>query len=276
MPNPKRRHSKTRTAKRRTHDALEPVPVGDLSAVPRGESAAPGLRALRLLQGPPGPAGRRSLGSPGLRVPVEFQFELSEHDPVGRSSATVRRGTRQRCEPGNWKLDTPTVATRLLTIDAHRHRRDGRRRRAAEHRRRRARRRASSADRTAARRRSRLTSNANWRAIPRGVVARRRASSTRPDRSAWKSRRPRRCGRKPRASIRLAAEAVRDGQADALFSAGHTGASVMAAHRRVRPAARRRSSGAGDDHPYPQAARPSCSIPARRWSAGRSISSSLR
>ena len=36
--------------------------------------------------------------------------------------------------------------------------------------------------------------------------------------------------RKPGASIRLAAEAVRDGRADALFSAGHTGASVMAAH----------------------------------------------
>jgi len=36
--------------------------------------------------------------------------------------------------------------------------------------------------------------------------------------------------RKPRASIRLAAEAVRDGHAAALFSAGHTGASLMAAH----------------------------------------------
>jgi glycerol-3-phosphate acyltransferase PlsX len=36
--------------------------------------------------------------------------------------------------------------------------------------------------------------------------------------------------RKPRASIRVAAEAVRDGKADALFSAGHTGASVMASH----------------------------------------------
>src|SRR3954451_968177 len=35
--------------------------------------------------------------------------------------------------------------------------------------------------------------------------------------------------RKPRASVRLAAEAVRDGDASALFSAGHTGASVMAA-----------------------------------------------
>jgi glycerol-3-phosphate acyltransferase PlsX len=36
--------------------------------------------------------------------------------------------------------------------------------------------------------------------------------------------------RKPRASIRMAADAVRDRGADALFSAGHTGASVMAAH----------------------------------------------
>ena len=35
--------------------------------------------------------------------------------------------------------------------------------------------------------------------------------------------------RKPRASIRVAAEAVRSGEAAAMFSAGHTGASVMAA-----------------------------------------------
>jgi phosphate acyltransferase len=36
--------------------------------------------------------------------------------------------------------------------------------------------------------------------------------------------------RKPRASIRVAAELVARGEAQALFSAGHTGASVMAAH----------------------------------------------
>lgn len=36
--------------------------------------------------------------------------------------------------------------------------------------------------------------------------------------------------RKPGASIRVAADAVRDGRASAVFSAGHTGASVMAAH----------------------------------------------
>jgi glycerol-3-phosphate acyltransferase PlsX len=35
---------------------------------------------------------------------------------------------------------------------------------------------------------------------------------------------------KPRASIRVAADAVAHGQASALFSAGHTGATVMAAH----------------------------------------------
>lgn len=29
MPNPKRRHSKTRTAKRRTHDALKPVALAE-------------------------------------------------------------------------------------------------------------------------------------------------------------------------------------------------------------------------------------------------------
>lgn len=29
MPNPKRRHSKTRTAKRRTHDALTPLTLGE-------------------------------------------------------------------------------------------------------------------------------------------------------------------------------------------------------------------------------------------------------
>ena len=29
MPNPKRRHSKSRTAKRRTHDALKPLTLGE-------------------------------------------------------------------------------------------------------------------------------------------------------------------------------------------------------------------------------------------------------
>lgn len=41
--------------------------------------------------------------------------------------------------------------------------------------------------------------------------------------------------RKPRASIRIAAQAVRDGRAHALFSAGHTGASVIASHGAFGP-----------------------------------------
>src|SRR5512145_2489677 len=40
--------------------------------------------------------------------------------------------------------------------------------------------------------------------------------------------------RKPGASIRVAVEAVRDGRAAAVFSAGHTGASVIAAHAAFR------------------------------------------
>lgn len=38
MPNPKRRHSKTRTAKRRTHDALKPI----------GTSECPQCKELKL------------------------------------------------------------------------------------------------------------------------------------------------------------------------------------------------------------------------------------
>ena len=56
MPNPKRRHSKTRTAKRRTHDALHPVPVGACpqcreAKAPRQESvaSAAGRRADTML-----------------------------------------------------------------------------------------------------------------------------------------------------------------------------------------------------------------------------------
>ena len=38
MPNPKRRHSKSRTSKRRTHDALKPVAT---SACPQCHEAKP-------------------------------------------------------------------------------------------------------------------------------------------------------------------------------------------------------------------------------------------
>ena len=85
MPNPKRRHSKTRTAKRRTHDALKPVPVRRLPAVPGSQTAAPGLLALWLLCGPAGPASRRSL-EPSHRsqptAPSKICRSRSKNGPV--------------------------------------------------------------------------------------------------------------------------------------------------------------------------------------------------
>jgi glycerol-3-phosphate acyltransferase PlsX len=57
---------------------------------------------------------------------------------------------------------------------------------------------------------------------------------------------------KPRASIRVAADLVARGEAVALFSAGHTGATVMATHAAFGMIARRRSAGAGDQHPHPR------------------------
>ena len=56
------------------------------------------------------------------------------------------------------------------------------------------------------------------------------ASSTPTRWSKWRKRRPRRCAASRNASIRVAADAVARGEAAALFSAGHTGATVMAAY----------------------------------------------
>ena len=60
MPNPKRRHSKTRTAKRRTHDTLKPVPVGTCPQCQEAKAPHQVCAQLRLLQGPPGQGRRRS------------------------------------------------------------------------------------------------------------------------------------------------------------------------------------------------------------------------
>ena len=86
--------------------------------------------------------------------------------------------------------------------------------------------------------------------------------------------------RKPGASIRVAAETVARGETAALFSAGHTGATVMAAHAAFgmlpgvdRPAlaatipTRRRATDGADRlvHRFP----PFSWTSARAWSAGR-------
>ena len=80
----------------------------------------------------------------------------------------------------------------------------------------------------AARRRRATRSSASWRGIPRAAALDLRIVDT-PEFIAMEEPAAAALRRKPRASIRLAAEAVRDGEADAVFSAGHTGASVMAA-----------------------------------------------
>ena len=81
--------------------------------------------------------------------------------------------------------------------------------------------------------------------------------------------------RKPRASIKVAAEAVARGDAAALFSAGHTGATVMAAHAAFGMLP-------GVDRPALAATIPTersrrfCSTSAPASSAGRSTCCSLR
>ena len=75
--------------------------------------------------------------------------------------------------------------------------------------------------------------------------------------------------RKPRSSIRVAAGLVSDGAADALFSAGNTGATVMAAYTALRPAAGA-PTGPPSRRPYPRCAGPrSCSTSAPTPTAAR-------
>jgi phosphate acyltransferase len=68
-----------------------------------------------------------------------------------------------------------------------------------------------------------LEAHADWRTLPVEIVEA-------PDVIGMADAPAAALRRKPRASIRVAAELVARGQASALFSAGHTGATVMAAH----------------------------------------------
>jgi phosphate acyltransferase len=70
--------------------------------------------------------------------------------------------------------------------------------------------------------------------------------------------------RKPRASIRVAAELVARGEAAALFSAGHTGATVMAAHAAFGPIA-------GVDRPALATTVPTRGTPAVLLDAGANV-----
>ena len=68
-----------------------------------------------------------------------------------------------------------------------------------------------------------LGAHADWRSLPFEIV-------DAPDVIGMADAPAAALRRKPRASIRVAAELVSRGQASALFSAGHTGATVMASH----------------------------------------------
>ncbi len=181
MPNPKRRHSKTRTAKRRTHDALK-------RDRPR--------------------ASARSATSRSSRTTCAR---------TAATTAAVRRGRSRKnrtAEPGD---------------DLDRSGRDGRRLRAAPHRGRRPGRRASFRSRRAlvgpppaidaelARHRRRR---------PRSRARRRSARRHR----RWRSRRPRRCGASRARRSASPRNWWREARRRRSFSAGHTGATVMAAH----------------------------------------------
>ena len=87
MPNPKRRHSKTRTAKRRTADALKPVPVGHLSAVPGGQGAAPGVRRTAATT-------RAARFAPSTRHRSAIRASLPSSSPTLPRSAGVSRLAR--------------------------------------------------------------------------------------------------------------------------------------------------------------------------------------
>ena len=117
MPNPKRRHSKSRTAKRRTHDTLVGDAVERLPELPRAETAAPRVPALRVLPRPPGPRRRRSVTPPdhdphrrrrdgGRPRPPQHHRRRSGCRASSRSRASAGRARPTRFAP-SWR-DIPT------------------------------------------------------------------------------------------------------------------------------------------------------------------------
>ena len=267
MPNPKRRHSKTRTAKRRTHDALKPVGPQRVPALPRAEAAAPRLRELRLLPRPPGARGRRGVDAcrmfwvPGsgcrvlsvLRAETWARFEQSQNPEPNAEPGTLNP------EPDGPAYMIWIAVDAMGGDDAPRHVVDG----------------ALAAvrhfDLGVA-----LVGPADRARAPNCAGMPDVDASARPHRRRRRRRRDGRVaggGAAPQAAARRSGwppRLVARGEAAALFSAGHTGATVMAASRRVRHAARRRSAGAGGDDSDGRSGRRSCSTSARASSAGRS------
>ena len=84
MANPKRRHSKSRTAKRRTHHSPRPDHARRVPTVSRAETVPSGLSALRVLSGSPGPVGQGRLVA-CLRE-IDSRFRLAVRDWQGAMS----------------------------------------------------------------------------------------------------------------------------------------------------------------------------------------------
>ena len=202
MPNPKRRHSKTRTAKRRTHDALKPVPVGTCPQCQEAKAPHQVCPHCGYYKGRQVRPVEESL--------IEFPVQLP---------APVPDRGRRSWSAGSWQLALMRIAIDAMGGDdgpgaiidgalvAARHLQIGL---------------LLVGDRRGDRARALAASRRGARSTSR--------SSTRRNASRWRSRRPRRCGAsRARRSASLPRRCATAGPA-ALFSAGHTGASVMAAH----------------------------------------------
>ena len=100
MPNPKRRHSKTRTAKRRTHDALQTATTGACPQCHEPKAPASDLPALRLLPAAPGAAGldRRRVAAPNARS------DRLSVPGTGRAARRHGHGARPRVSRGRRRV----------------------------------------------------------------------------------------------------------------------------------------------------------------------------
>ena len=197
MPNPKRRHSKTRTAKRRTHDALK-AGAGRASARSatsrrrRTASARTAATTAAARCGRSRKSSRATCDGAVLDVTVRTGDRATACAlPSTRWAATTRRGQHRRRRAGGGAA--PAIWRCSLV-----------------------------GDRGAIERGARAAPGAPASSIVAIVDA--------PDVVGMEESPAAALRRKPRASIRVAAEAVARGEAAALFSAGHTGATVMAAH----------------------------------------------
>ena len=108
MAVPKKKQSKTRSAKRAANWKAKAPAVQRMPAVSSAEAASPGVRQLRLLRRPPGDRGRVARE---LR-PVEAPSESLDRASVSRS--TTRRAARPRSPIARTRSSTDRVTNERL------------------------------------------------------------------------------------------------------------------------------------------------------------------